>query len=580
MKPPNRIKTIIAFVAITGVHAAPQITSPGRKFEVLEHGSVGLPCNVEGQDEGTVVIWMRGDRILSVDREITATEETRLALNVQDDNFMLTISSLVPSDSDVYECSVSVEPKISMAHKPMAPTSHFATTPDSAATTATVTASEEPSGYDSDSSNESTDMDNEATAKSPAKRLRLRRAGKKKKGRKGAPSKSHVPKNEAPKLLDKLKAKLDQRKASTRKPARSRQPPAAAGQLAPSAAEEFEDPPDNSVDDSVARLGPSTGGWGGTALATVKKCRDSYAALRKVGNVLHSCVIQAEMRFYRNFGCFHEYVRECNSRADCNNTEVQLVHDVLSNPNIGLKPYMEHWGYVQGKFQDHRQVISNSLICLSRKNCIDPKDDTLSPLGRKMSLYTRVLTKGDKDGKYTHLPFQPMIDEATDRDFSGNGSLVEAILGGVRAQFHSSSVYGKYFTKFLNRPQGTQEDYYENLEIKLYAHPQGKSAERRKIPGVITHLVIRFPQLPAGEFLRKIPAFFDNGGRTFKLVGLMVHNKERNHAYNVQLKWKGAEYTCWELGKSYKPLKLEDKRECTQNRVIWAGYVALGSDWN
>lgn len=73
-----------ALVAIAVVDAAVRITTFPRRFEVPVGGSVDLPCNVEGlnKDEN-VVVWMRGDKLLSMDQDVMVPEDPRIAINVE-----------------------------------------------------------------------------------------------------------------------------------------------------------------------------------------------------------------------------------------------------------------------------------------------------------------------------------------------------------------------------------------------------------------------------------------------------------------------------------------------------------------
>ncbi|KAH7719462.1 CBR-WRK-1 protein [Aphelenchoides avenae] len=107
-----------ALLAIAVVDAAVRITTPPRKFEVRVGDSVDLPCNVDGLNkEENVVVWMRGDKMLSMDSEVEVSEDPRFSINVENDNYTLTISSLEPFDTADYECSVSVHPKVLVTHK-------------------------------------------------------------------------------------------------------------------------------------------------------------------------------------------------------------------------------------------------------------------------------------------------------------------------------------------------------------------------------------------------------------------------------------------------------------------------------
>lgn len=117
------------------------------------------------------------------------------------------------------------------------------------------------------------------------------------------------------------------------------------------------------------------------------------------------------------------------------------------------------------------------------------------------------------------------------------------------------------------------------------------------IPKRITRVSFRFRMLKEPRVTRKLRASFMNGGRKFKLHALVIYNKERgmlflccvecilisvDHALNMFLKWNGENYTCWRMTGHTPPVQCSGENrgvctvnDCTDNRVLFAGYVVI-----
>lgn len=88
------------------------------------------------------------------------------------------------------------------------------------------------------------------------------------------------------------------------------------------------------------------------------------------------------------------------------------------------------------------------------------------------------------------------------------------------------NVIFSYFTKFLKRPNGTNDNYYDDKNLKMYAEANGKSASGLYvIAPMVTRINIRFQSLTDSAAKRVLPATFKSGERTFSLQEMIVENE-------------------------------------------------------